>query len=47
MSRLAVVLAEDNYEDLELHYPRLRLMEAGFRVLVVAPEAKVYQSKFG
>lgn len=22
---LAIVYAEDNYEDLELHYPRLRL----------------------
>jgi hypothetical protein len=33
---LAVVLADDNYECLELHYPRLRLLEAGFRVEVRA-----------
>lgn len=29
-----MVLAEDNYECLELHYPRLRLVEAGYNVLV-------------
>lgn len=45
---IAVVLAEDNYECLELHYPRLRLIEAGYQVIVVAPEAnKVYKSKEG
>ncbi len=27
---LAVVLAEDNYEELELHYPRLRLIVCSF-----------------
>lgn len=47
-SELAVVLAEDFYEDLELQYPRLRLMEAGFRVQVAGPEAgKTYTSKHG
>ena len=45
--KVAVVLVEDNYEDLELHYPRLRLIEAGFKVQVVGPEKKVYKSKFG
>lgn len=35
----AVILAEDIYEDLELHYPRLRLMEAGFDVKVAGPKA--------
>eukprot|EP00906_Rhabdomonas_costata_P036361 RCo051032 len=45
---LALVFAEDNYECLELHYPRLRLTEAGFTVHVVAPEKnKVYKSKEG
>lgn len=45
---LAVVLAEDIYEDLELHYPRLRLIEAGFDVCVVGPEAgHTYTSKHG
>jgi protease I len=45
---LAIVFAEELYEDLELHYPRLRLVEAGYTVAVVAPIAKqVYKSKFG
>lgn len=35
---LAVVLAEDMYEDLELHYPRLRLKEEGYHVEVVGPK---------
>ncbi len=45
---LAIVLAEDLFEDLELHYPRLRLVEAGFDVQVVAPlKNHVYKSKHG
>merc|ERR1712093_970888 len=47
MSRLAVVLADDNYEDLELHYPRLRLKEAGFTVSVVGHKKGTFKSKFG
>ncbi len=48
MAALAVVLAENVYENLELHYPRLRLQEAGFDVKVAAPEkAKTYSSKEG
>lgn len=31
---LAVVLVDEGYEDLEVHYPRLRLEEAGFHVEV-------------
>ncbi|KNC48920.1 PfpI family Intracellular protease [Thecamonas trahens ATCC 50062] len=46
--RKAVVLADDGYEDLELHYPRLRLEEAGFDVVVAAREAGLTsKSKFG
>lgn len=45
---LAVVLAENQYENLELHYPRLRLQEAGWRVLVAGPKAGAsYASKEG
>ncbi len=45
---LAVVLAENIYENLELHYPRLRLIEAGYEVLVVAPKkGETYTSKEG
>ena len=43
---LAVVLAETIYENLELHYPLLRLIEAGYDVKVVGPEkGATYGSK--
>lgn len=46
--KLAVVFAEDNYETLELHYPRLNLIQNGYKVLVVGPEPKkTYKSKEG
>lgn len=41
------LLAEDMYEDLELHYPRLRLQEAGAQVTLVGPERRTYTSKHG
>ena len=45
---LAVVLAENIYENLELHFPRLRLEEAGFEVKVAGPEkGTTYTSKEG
>lgn len=38
----------DAYEDLELWYPKLRLIEAGLRVVVAGPEAKrTYAGKHG
>jgi protease I len=43
----AVVLAGNNYENLELHYPRLRLLEAGYDVKVVGPKKDTYKSKEG
>eukprot|EP00026_Physarum_polycephalum_P017632 Phypoly_transcript_18923.p1 GENE.Phypoly_transcript_18923~~Phypoly_transcript_18923.p1 ORF type:complete len:172 (+),score=29.72 Phypoly_transcript_18923:214-729(+) len=42
---LAIVLADYDYEDLELHYPRLRLIEDGFEVKIVGKEKKAYKSK--
>lgn len=46
--KYAVVLAEDVYENLELHYPRLRLIEAGWDVRVAGPEpGGEYRSKEG
>lgn len=43
-----VILAEDNYEDLELWYPYYRLLEAGATVtLVGSGSAEVYHSKHG
>lgn len=45
---LAVVLAENIYENLELHYPKLRLEEAGFDVKVTGTEkGATYRSKEG
>ena len=42
------MFVEDTYEDLELWYPRLRLVEEGAEVVVSAPEAdKNYTSKHG
>ena len=47
-NKLAVVLADDLYENLELHYPRLRLVEAGWTVQVAGAEAGAsYGSKEG
>ena len=43
-----VVLAENQYQELELWYPLLRLREAGCNVLTVAPSAEqLYGSKLG
>ncbi len=41
------ILAEDNYQELELHYPRLRLMEAGARVSVLGAGKESYRSEKG
>src|SRR5688500_495771 len=42
------ILVEKMYEDLELHYPRLRLLETGAHVHLVGPEAhETYASKHG
>lgn len=43
-----LMFVEDIYEDLELWYPKLRMIEAGARVTVAGPEAgRVYQGKHG
>lgn len=41
------ILVEDKYEDLELQYPRLRLLEAGVEVVVVGPGRGAYAGKHG
>jgi protease I len=41
------VLAENQYQELELWYPLLRLREEGANVLVVAPAEQTYGSKLG
>jgi deglycase len=43
-----LLLAGDDYEDLELQYPRLRLVEAGYRPVVAGAEAGVrHRGKHG
>jgi len=42
------ILAEHLYHDLEVHYPRLRLAEAGVRVSVIGTgSAPQYEGKYG
>jgi len=43
----ALILVESNYEDLELWYPKLRLIEAGCEVKVAGTGEKSYPSKHG
>jgi protease I len=48
MSRSILLLAGDDYEDLELQYPRLRLREAGFQPVVAGATAgTTYRGKHG
>ena len=43
-----LILVDHDYEDLELWYPKLRLIEAGAQVLVAGPEAnQFYKGKHG
>ena len=43
-----VVFVEEAYEDLELWYPKIRLEEAGFHVVVAGPTAgTIYKGKHG
>ena len=45
--RRVAVLAERDFEDLELFYPLIRLREAGAEVKVVGPTGPSYNSKHG
>jgi protease I len=42
-----VILAGPGYEDLELHYPRLRLLEEGAQVLIAGIGEAEYKGKVG
>ena len=47
-NRKILVLVEETYEELELHYPKLRMMEAGAHVTVAGAEKdKIYKGKYG
>ncbi len=45
--KTVAILAEDGYQELELHYPRLRLIEAGATVRVVGTGKDRYTSEKG
>jgi len=48
MAKPIVVLAEQMYQEMEIWYPLYRFREAGYTVVVAAPEAgKTYPSKLG
>lgn len=47
MLKKIAILAADGYEDMELWYPRFRLLEAGFDVVVAAADLKDRASKHG
>jgi protease I len=42
-----MIFAENDYEDLELWYPKLRLIEEGATVAVAGPSEPEYKSKHG
>lgn len=42
-----LILVEDEYEDLEGWYPKLRLLEEGAEVTVAGPEKRIYYGKKG
>jgi protease I len=42
-----LILVDELYEDLELWYPRLRLEEEGFEIIVAGAELKTYKGKHG
>lgn len=48
MQKPVAIFVEQIYEDMELQYPRFRLIEAGYKVQVVGPKAgEVYKGKHG
>jgi len=47
MQKTILAFLDDDYEDLELWYPKLRLEEAGYTTRMAAPEIKTYRGKHG
>ena len=45
--RRVLIFVEHAYEDLELWYPKIRLIEEGMEVIVAGPEKMVYPGKNG
>ena len=47
MKKKISIIATNGYEDLELHYPRTRLIEAGFQVDVISLSHQIIKGKYG
>jgi len=47
MQKILLTFVDDNYEDLELWYPKLRLEEASYATRLAALEIKTFKGKHG
>ncbi|MFX0023034.1 MAG: type 1 glutamine amidotransferase domain-containing protein [Candidatus Hermodarchaeota archaeon] len=47
MTKKIAFLATDGYEDLELHYPRIRLNEAGYETELISLHRREIKGKYG
>ncbi len=47
MVKKIAILATDGYEDLELHYPRIRLNEAGYETELISLHRREIKGKYG
>jgi len=47
MAKKIALLATDGYEDLELHYPRIRLIEAGYEPELISLSKNEIKGKWG
>ncbi len=47
MTKRIAFLATDGYEDLELHYPRIRLNEAGYETELISLHRREIKGKYG
>lgn len=47
MVKKIAIIATDGYEDLELHYPRIRLLEAGYEIEIISLTKREIKGKWG
>ncbi|MFX1279302.1 MAG: type 1 glutamine amidotransferase domain-containing protein [Promethearchaeota archaeon] len=47
MVKIIAFLATDGYEELEFHFPRLRLIEAGYKTELISLHRREIKGKFG
>ena len=47
MVKKIAILATEGYEDLELHYPRIRLIEAGYEIEIISLHRREIKGKHG